>query len=321
MAPRNPPRPAPFGGGLLSIGALSAATGIPVDTLRTWERRYGFPSAERKPSGHRVYPLSTVPRLRRMSQAIARGHRAAQVLPASESVLEDLLATLPAPAAPAPANRPGPHPARPVAADPADLLAAVRSFDAERLRAGFHFDWARLGPLEFLEQRAAPFLMAIGTAWAEGTLDVRHEHFASSVLGDFLRAVRLPLDDRATGPIAALATLPGELHSLGLQMSALVFALAGWRALVVGVDTPVAQITALVREAPIAAVAVSCVQPGRRSVAAPIRSLRRGLPRHIPLLVGGAGAPVAGRQRGIEIIPDLGSLDRWLRTRSSGGFP
>ena len=303
---------------MLSIGALSAATGIPVDTLRTWERRYGFPLAERKPSGHRVYPLSTVPRLRRVAQAIARGHRAAQVLPASERLLEGLLATLPeVPAEPAPANRAGAQPARSAPTEIAELFAAVRAFDAERLRAAFHLEWARLGPLEFLEQRATSLLAAIGNAWAEGSLDVRHEHFASSVLEDFLRTVRLPLDDRARGPIAALATLPGELHGLGLQMSALVFALAGWRALILGVDTPVEQIAALAREAPIAAVALSCVQPGSRRFAAPIRSLRRRLPRHIPLLIGGAGAPSAAGQRGIEIMPDLASLDRWLRSRRS----
>jgi len=33
---------APDQRGLLTIGALSAATGVPVETLRTWERRYGF---------------------------------------------------------------------------------------------------------------------------------------------------------------------------------------------------------------------------------------------------------------------------------------
>ncbi len=318
MAPQTPPRRGPVGVGLLSIGALSAATGIPVDTLRTWERRYGFPLAERKPSGHRVYPLSTVPRLRRMAQAIAQGHRAAQVLPASERLLDGLLATLPeVPAEPIPANRAGARPAPPTPTEIDDLFAAVRGFDAERLRAGFQLDWARLGPLEFLEQRAAPFLKAVGNAWAEGSLDVRHEHFGSAVLGDFLRTVRLPLDDRASGPIAALATLPGELHGLGLQMSALVFALAGWRALILGVDTPVEQIAALAREAPLAAVALSCVQPRSRRFTAPIRSLRRRLPRHIPLLVGGAGAPSAAGQRGIEIMPNLASLDRWLRSRPS----
>ena len=67
-------------GPLLSIGALSRAAGIPVQTLRTWETRYGFPEAVRRPSGHRVYPVSVVTHLRRIAEAIARGHRAGQVV-------------------------------------------------------------------------------------------------------------------------------------------------------------------------------------------------------------------------------------------------
>lgn len=318
MTPRTARQRESETGGLLSIGALSAATGIPVDTIRTWERRYGFPVAERKPSGHRVYALSTVPRLRRIAQAIDRGHRAAEVLPASESAIEALLATLPE--TPAESARPSRStlPASPDSlVDADDLLTAVGAFDAERLKRAFQSDWARLGPLEFLEQRAAPFLRAVGEAWADGSLDVRHEHFASSVLGDFLRAVRLPLDDRATGPLVALATLPGELHGLGLQMSALVFALAGWRTVVLGVDTPVEQIAALAREAPIAAVALSCVQPRGRSAAAAIRALRQRLPRRVPLILGGAGAPPAARQAGVEHLSDLADLDRWLRSRTA----
>src|SRR5512144_964663 len=89
-------------GARLSIGALSRATGIPVETLRTWESRYGFPVPERRPSGHRVYALSTVPRLRRIAEALARGHRAGQVVPASDANLRRLLAAAP----PAPAASP-----------------------------------------------------------------------------------------------------------------------------------------------------------------------------------------------------------------------
>jgi methanogenic corrinoid protein MtbC1 len=315
MTPRTTKRPESVEGGLLSIGALSAATGIPVDTIRTWERRYGFPVAQRKPSGHRVYALSTVPRLRRIAQAIARGHRAAEVLPASESAIDALLATLPHVPSESMAST---RPASPDGlAEPAALLDAVRAFDAARLKRAFQADWARLGPLEFLEHRAAPFLTAVGQAWEDGSLDVRHEHFGASVLGDFLRAVRLPLEDRATGPIVALATLPGELHGLGLQMSALVFSLAGWRTLVLGVDTPVAQIAALAREASIAAVALSCVQPAGRSTVAAIRALRQRLPRRIPILLGGAGAPSIVREPGIETLSDLAALDRWVRSRPS----
>ena len=88
-------------GARLSIGALSRATGIPVETLRTWESRYGFPVPERRPSGHRVYPLSIAPRLRRIAEALARGHRAGQVVPASDADLRQLLAAAPpAPVAP-----------------------------------------------------------------------------------------------------------------------------------------------------------------------------------------------------------------------------
>lgn len=42
-------------GDALTIGDLSAATGVSAATLRMWERRHGFPSAQRLPSGHRRY--------------------------------------------------------------------------------------------------------------------------------------------------------------------------------------------------------------------------------------------------------------------------
>jgi MerR family transcriptional regulator, light-induced transcriptional regulator len=316
MPRRTSARGANIEAGLLTIGALSSATGIPIDTIRTWERRYGYPLPERKPSGHRVYSLSTVPRLRRVAQAIAQGHRAAEVLPASESALEVLLASLPrAIAEPAVASQGSLPSGMLMPADASEALEWVRAFDGDRLRRWFHTDWARLGPLQFLEYRAAAFLRAVGDAWEAKQLEVRHEHFASAVLGDFLRSVRQPLDDRARGPIVALATLPGELHGLGLQMAALVFALAGWRALILGVDTPIEQIAALTREVAIVAVAVSCVDPHGAKNAAEVRALRRKLPRAVSLIVGGSSAPEVV---GTVTLPNLASLDQWLRFSKAG---
>ena len=316
MPRRTSARGANIEAGLLTIGALSSATGIPIDTIRTWERRYGYPLPERKPSGHRVYSLSTVPRLRRVAQAIAQGHRAAEVLPASESALEVLLASLPrAIAEPAAASQGSLPSGMLMPADASEALEWVRAFDGDRLRRWFHTDWARLGPLQFLEYRAAAFLRAVGDAWEAKQLEVRHEHFASAVLGDFLRSVRQPLDDRARGPIVALATLPGELHGLGLQMAALVFALAGWRALILGVDTPIEQIAALTREVAIVAVALSCVDPHGAKNAAEVRALRRKLPRAVSLIVGGSSAPEVV---GTVTLPNLASLDQWLRFSKAG---
>lgn len=296
--------------GQLTIGTLSAATGIPPETIRTWERRYGFPKAERKPSGHRVYPLAAVPRLRRVAQAIARGHRPAQVVPASETALEAMLAAFPMVPSPAPAT---PRPDESGAAEVAALLDATRRFDSTGLRRGFQSGWARLGPLGFLEQRATPFLVAVGDAWAARTMGVRHEHFASAALGDFLRSARLPLDERAGGPWIVLATLPGEQHGLGLEMAALVFALRGWRTLVLGVDTPPAQIVALTQEVAVRAVALSVVRRRpSRDVLSHLKALRRQLPRGMTLMVGGSGA-AAGMlpKSGITLFPDLAALDSW----------
>jgi MerR family transcriptional regulator, light-induced transcriptional regulator len=297
--------------GLLSIGALSAATGIPVDTIRTWERRYGFPVAERKPSGHRVYALATVPRLQRVAQAIGRGHRAAEVLAASDRALESLLATIPEPRVETENAR---NPVLDLETEPPEeLLDLVRQFDGDGLRRRIEADWARLGPLLFLERRATPLLRAVGSAWAKGSLDVRHEHFATTIVGDFLRRVRLPLEERARGPVAALTTLPGELHGLGLEMAALVFALGGWRSLLLGVNTPITEIAPLAREVSLSAVAVSCVhRMGDRGVEL-LRSLRRRLPRQVPLLAGGTGIPASLRMPGIQIFEDLMGLDQWLR--------
>jgi methylmalonyl-CoA mutase cobalamin-binding subunit len=298
--------------GMLSIGALSAATGVPVETIRSWERRYGFPVADRKPSGHRLYPLSTVPRLQLVSKALARGLRASDVVAASESALESFLVALPSLRS-EPAAVTGPADAGPL--EPNSLRAAIRGFNADVLQRSFQADWVRLGSLGFVQHRAAPFLHWVGEEWAAGTLDVRHEHFASACIGDFLRSARAPLEDRAAGPVVALATLPDELHGMGLQMSAVVFASAGWRVLMLGTSTPVEQVAAVAREAPIAAVAFSCALPRRKRTAEQLQRLRRRLPRTIPLLVGGAGAPAA--IAGVEIFSDFANLDTWLRARAA----
>jgi hypothetical protein len=96
-------------------------------------------------------------------------------------------------------------------------------------------------------------------------------------------------------------------------MAALVFAQAGWRPLVLGVDTPIAQIAALARDANLGAVALSCVQECNNSAA--VRALRRVLPRRVPLVLGGRAAPTQSRLKGVEMFSDLASLDRWIRSR------
>ena len=294
---------------MLSIGALSRATAIPVETLRTWERRYGYPIPERKASGHRVYPVGSVPRLRRIAEALASGHRASEVVGASDAELGALLGAAPAP----PVRvrlRPGDG------AIESELLESVRGFDAEHLSRRLLAEWARRGPLEFLTGCVTPLIRAVGAAWAEGRLEVRHEHFLSERVSDLLRALRLPYEERATGPLVILTSLPGESHSLGLHMAALVLATNRCRALMLGTEMPPPEVAALARDLRARAVGISVsVATGGSATVRRLRALRSLLPKRTLLLVGGEGAPQT--DHGVTPMRALEELDAWARQVSA----
>jgi DICT domain-containing protein len=72
----------------VSIGELAARTGVSEATLRTWERRHGFPLPERLPSGHRRYRAEDVERvtqvLREREAGLAVGAAVARVRRSTE---------------------------------------------------------------------------------------------------------------------------------------------------------------------------------------------------------------------------------------------
>jgi methanogenic corrinoid protein MtbC1 len=293
-------------GGKLSIGALSRATGIPPETLRTWEQRYGFPVPERKPSGHRVYPMSSVPRLRRIAEALARGHRARETVSASEQALSSLLTVGPVEVSPRPsASKPG-------ESNVVELLRFVEAFDAEQLTRTLLRDWKRLTLLGFLQERIAPLIHAVGEEWAAARLEIRHERFLSERVSDLLRSVRLPLEEKARGPLVVGASLPGEEHGLGLQMVALLLTGVGCRILFLGTEVPPTQIASLARDLNARAVAISVSIANRgEPMMGQITFLRSLLPRRVILVLGGAGAP--GAQPGLKVIQELAEVEEWGR--------
>ena len=61
----------------LTIASVERDTGLSKDTLRVWERRYGFPVPDRDVNGERLYPADQVERLRRW-----RAHRFHHLKPA-----------------------------------------------------------------------------------------------------------------------------------------------------------------------------------------------------------------------------------------------
>jgi len=265
-----------------------------------------------------------------MKAALALGHRPAEVFRLQPSAIDALVAmpdaraasiaqapTGQAPVARAPVGQPGSRAATKGAAShdvegrALRLIESVMSFDRAGLERELRALWAQLGPVSFLEEAASPFMEALGKACREGRLEIRHEHFASSLLADILRELRRPYDDRASGPWVAAATFPGDRHEIGLLMASLACAVRGWRVLYIGVDTPIEQIAALAREAPLSAVAlsVSATVPQAYAFALTLE-LRRKLPEAIAIWVGGRGASAAAA--GVLPFDDFETLDRHL---------
>lgn len=276
---------------MLSIGRLSKAVGIPVETLRIWERRYGNPQPTRLPSGHRRFYPDQVRQLRRVRDALALGHRPGQILRLEPQELTHLLEQETTPDRPDSSEQ---------------VLVAVRGFEAEELRNQLRRAWSREGTLPFLSRFLDPVLVMVGHEWAEGGLDVRHEHFLTEIVEDFLRATRADLHADAHGPALLLSTPPGELHGLGVQMAAVVATLAGLRPRILGTDTPLEDIVMSVAEARAVGVALSVsVASGGVETDQFVARLRGKLPLSIPIFLGGRGARRVRRSpRGVAYLPD-----------------
>lgn len=282
---------------LLSIGELAEAGGMSPEQVRMWERRYGRPTAIRLPSGHRRYPESMIPWLRRIGEALSRGHRPHQVLRLSDEDLDKLLAV--------------PEPEPPASHRALDkVLAALRAYDPGALRRWVRELSAESSSLELVRDHLSPLLVRIGEQWRDGIIDVGHEHLASEVLEDELRQLRQRHPITASRPRVLLATLAGEHHGLGLQMSALVAAARGLRVNVLGTNTPLGEIQAVAgaTRADVVGISVS-LNSSNLETEQRLRALRDLLSPDVRLVVGGEG--VRTLRQGPRGIDRLASIDAW----------
>jgi len=284
---------------LISIGDLARETGIGIDTLRVWERRYGRPRPVRLPSGHRRYTPEHVRWARRVAEALKTGLKASKAVKATEEELNGLLGRAGSPAA---------------VEDLGSLFALVRDYRDEELLARLWEDWRRLGPEDFLVRRLDPLIVAVGRGWAAGDLDVRHEHFLTEVVEHFLRTARLAITEELRGPGLLLATLAGEEHGLGLQMAALVCARHGVRARILGTSVPSVELVRAAAETGAEALGISVsLATGGVDTDRALARLREALPAGVGLVVGGAGARGARRgPRGIAYVADLTEFGAWI---------
>ncbi|MBC7663577.1 MAG: cobalamin B12-binding domain-containing protein [Caulobacter sp.] len=286
---------------LLSIAAVEQETGLGKDTLRAWERRYGFPRPLRDAAGDRCYPRSLVDRLVLVRRALLAGLRPGRLLALPEPELDALLAQLAAPP-PAPARTRGVF-------EVAGGVAALRSGGAEALRHWLTLGLARTGLATFVVDGVAPLTEAVGEAWLAGSIAVYEEHLYSEAVQSVLRSALVPFQTglEARAPRLLLTTVPGEAHGLGLLMAEAMLTLQACRWLPLGTQTPLADIVAAAAAHRIDVVALSFSQslPDAQSLAA-LAELRARLPASVTLWAGGGSPALRGlRIAGVRVLTGL----------------
>lgn len=288
-----------------SIRVVSRMTSIEPETLRMWERRYGFPSPSRTDGGARVYSESDVTALNLIVRAMREGYRPGEIVGKSIPELE-AIARRAGPADAASGGRPGLE----------DLFGALLRDEVRELRAITRRAAVLLGPARFVSDFAQPAAVRAGEMWSAGELEVRHEHVLSEVLSAQLHLLASTFDDAQTGPVVVLATLPGEQHGLGLDLVAVYLGAHGARPHVLGTDTPPEQIAEAARAFDADAVAIGVSGAAdRKRARRDLRALLDHLPRKVALWIGGGGAADLGQgaEAGVSLIASFADLDAALR--------
>lgn len=249
---------------IYNIGVVSRMTGIPVATLRVWERRYKFPRAGRTAGGHRLYSEQELARLRWVKSTIDEGMQTSQAIRALRSHERQgripELGTLTTEQAPLPSM------------EGTALTSFRRRFTQALENSELDKADQILGeimaiyPLEnVIVEVIAPSLAEIGEDWRAGRINVATEHLASAFLRQRLTMWLV------TGPPAhpirpiVLACAPDEWHEIGLLMLGVMLRRRRWPVAYLGQAVPLPDLARFVREIrpPIVALVAMTEETGR----------------------------------------------------------
>jgi len=302
----------------LSIAAVERDTGIGKDTLRVWERRYGFPMPGRDANDERTYPMAQVEKLRVIKRLMDQGHRPGRIVALSMDVLQHLSR--------GESNlKDGQASGMGVVRD--DLVAytdMLKTQDHEGLRRELLKTLTQHGLQSFVVDIVAPLTAMVGDGWARGDLAVHEEHLYTECVGSLMRQAIVAIPKAASGgdPTVLLTTFPQEAHGLGLLMVESLLTLEGCRCVSLGTQTPVRDIAQAATAHGVDVVALSfSMNMNPNHVVDGLVELNTLLPPSIEVWAGG-GAPVL-RRRHIErvlVMHDLTAIaeavNHWRRQKT-----
>jgi MerR family transcriptional regulator, light-induced transcriptional regulator len=276
------------------IRLVAHRTGLTVDLIRAWEKRYQVVDPARSDTQRRLYSDYDIERLRLMRIAKNSGRRLVDIAPLSLELLRDVVSEdsrYAEMADSAPVHRPNWADSLDATEHEAisEMLDAVESMDQFRFDQLLQEGLVRQSVPAFLEKTLAPFLREIGEATRSGVMRIAHEHMATAHLRTFLGALRFREVFTGTEPKIVITTPTGQLHELGALMISALVSVDGWLPVYLGPNTPADEIAACVKQSGARAVSLSLTYPADDPrIPTELTRLKAQLDPSIAVFVGGA---------------------------------
>lgn len=265
---------------LYNIKVVVQRTGVPADTVRAWERRYGVPQPRRTETGRRLYSERDITAIRWLRERTIAGMTISQAIHQLRSLDSNAFSEAIA------LEHSGPR-------DPAalveELLAALLNFDesAANIVVGESFALYRIE--DVCLQIFSPVLVEVGERWHRKEATVAQEHFASHFIQRRLMGLLQAYTPTAGRGRIITACAPDELHELGILMVSVFLVRRAWQIIYLGANVPIADLVQTAARLQPALVCLSAMNPRTaHTLIAAVDAIGQ-LPPPRPLIAFGGG--------------------------------
>lgn len=214
-----------------SIRQVVEITGLSEFTLRGWENRYNAFTPRRTDTGRRLYTLQDIEKARLLDELIAGGHRISDIAPLTLTELKKRI-TKDTPEAPVKSQKSDADVFLKTVIDKAQLFLWDDIKDLlDKKRKKEKVD-------AYIREILMPLVGHMGYLVGEGQFTVAQEHILSALLKEQLVLLRAKSSKSKSQARLVITTPEGDLHDMGIMISATLAGDQALHTLFLGPSTP-----------------------------------------------------------------------------------
>lgn len=239
---------------IYNLKAVVRETGVNPETLRAWERRYGFPQPDRSDGGHRRYSIYDITLIRWLNARIEEGM--------SISSAVDLYQSLSAEGRdpiiqndPLPLSRTSRHDVSKETNQPLSLenlreawITACLAFDEPAAEQTLSLAFALYPAEDVSLQLISAGLQEIGSGWYDQDISIQQEHFATAQAMRKLDALIAATPGNIRPERIIIASPSGETHEFPLLLLTFLLKRKGFSVIYLGANVPNQRLIETIRQ-------------------------------------------------------------------------